>query len=267
MTTETTEPVVEAPAAETPPAETVEAKSVERDEQGKFRNPVQPRIDELTRKARENEREAAYWRQRAEAREAQESAKAAPVKPTPDQFTDTAEYLEALADFKAGEKVDKRLSEHEKQLSEKQKADATARTIADRVQKARSAIPDFDAVLSKSDVSLADHVLDAMNDSEQSAEIAYHFAKNPELADRLNRLPKRAVDREIGRLEDKLSAAKTVESEDVKEDPAPVRAKTSAAPPPAKPISSGRTTSVPLEKMNMDDYVKTRTAQGARWAR
>lgn len=253
------------PTAET--TETPDVKLPDRGEDGKFRNPVQPRIDELTKKARENEREAQYWRQRAESREAQDSAKAAPIKPTPDQFKDYNEYVEALAEFKADEKVDAKLKVHDEETAKRQTLEKRAATWAEQVSSLKSTLPDYEEVVSASDVPVSDHVRAAIEDSDKGAELVYHLAKNPEVAERLNKLGELGAAREIGRIE--ASLAKPVETKlepEVIEDPVPVR-KTTSAPPPAKPLSSGRSTATDLAKVGMDDYVKQRKAQGARWAR
>jgi hypothetical protein len=79
--------------------------------------------------------------------------------------------------------------------------------------------------------------------------------------------------REIGRIEARIEA--DAESAATKEDPTPEQAAQAAAPvarqtkapPPTKPLQSGRSTTPDLAKAGMDEYVKQRSAQGARWAR
>lgn len=280
MTSETTpveptEPKVEegAPATGTPePTEsepkTTEAKTPEREADGKFRKPVQPRIDELTRKARENEREAQYWRARAEAKEAKDAEAAKPVKPTPDKFTDYNEYVEALADYKAGEKVDASLKARDTEAEARSKAESFAKSWNERVADAKAKHADYEQVVTSSDVAVKDHVKDAINDSDLGPQVIYHLAKFPDIADALNKMTPLGAAREIGRIEEKLSKAPEPEAEAEPAEPeaAPVR-KTSAAPPPAKPIASGRASPPNLEKAGMEDYVKARKSQGARWAR
>jgi hypothetical protein len=266
METDTTTPAVEeAPA---PVAESTETKVIDRDEQGKFRNPVQPRIDELTRKARENEREAAYWRQRAENGEAQKSAPAAPVEPKPEDFTDYNDYVKAQAKFEAKQELKTELDARDKANAERQKAEKFASTWGERVTEAKSKFTDYEQVVSNSDVEVLDHVKDVINDSEHGPALIYHLASNPDIAARLNKMTPLGAAREMGRLEEALAKpSEKVESESV-DDPAPVRAqKTTSAPPPAKPLNSGRSTTVDPAKLGMDDYVKLRQKQGARWAR
>jgi hypothetical protein len=265
-----TAPVVETPpVGETPPAETPPAEAQDRESNGRFRNPVQPRIDELTRKVRENEREAAYWRARAEAAAA--PAKEPPKKPTPDQFDDYGAYVEALTDFKADEKVDAKLDARDKAAAERQQAQTRVTTWNERVIEARKSIPDYDAVMAASDVPIAEHVLDELRDSELGPQLAYHLDRNPAVAEKLNTMNPRQAAREIGRLEAKLLSTASASPDPVEvpkeaEPPAP-KVKTTNAPPPVKPVGQGRSTAVDLSKASMDDYVKQRAAQGATWAR
>jgi hypothetical protein len=265
-------PVENAPAADAPNSQTQATDTTQdRETNGRFKNPVQPRIDELTRKVRENEREALYWKTRAEAAAA--PPKEAPKKPTPADFDDYGAYVEALTDFKADEKVNTALDAREKAAAEKQQAQTRVTTWNERVTEARKTLPDYDAVMAASDVPVADHVLDELRDSELGPQLAYHLDKNPDVAEKLNAMTQRQAAREIGRLEAKLlstvSASPDPAADAPQKDPEPTapKVKTTNAPPPVKPVGQGRSTAVDLSKASMDDYVKTRAAQGATWAR
>lgn len=260
--------------ANTDAAADTAAQSNDRDGKGRFRNPVQPRIDELTRRAGEAERETAYWRGRAEAREATEDAAAkanAPKKPEAKDFDDYGLYVEALADWKADEKI-KANNESQRQESAKERTSREkGERWAERSNAARTAHADFDEVLSAaSGVKLADFVCDALDESEQSAELLYRIAQDPSIADRLNAMSPRGAALELGRMEAKLSpvsADPDPEEVPVVEKQAPPARKTTTAPPPIKPIAKGGSTAVDLSKLKGDDYVKARLAQGAKWAR
>lgn len=281
-----TETVIVQPAAtegpastQTPPpaaaqGETPEAEQArERDEAGKFRKPVQPRIDEFTRAQRQAERETAYWRQRAEA--AEKPPEPPKAKPTPEQFDDYGAYVEAISDWKAEEKIKTTLEARDAAAAEKQTAATRATNWSERETQTRTAVADYDEVMRAADTPIAQHVIDQLLESEEGPRIAYHLAKHPEIAAKLNTLTPIQAAREIGRLEARVavpvdSAAAADETPpDAASTPAPATKppKTTSAPPPAKPVASGRATTVPLEKMSMDEYVATRKAQGASWAR
>jgi hypothetical protein len=267
------EAAVVEPTTEAPVAEVAADPAVDRDDKGRFRNPVQPRIDELTRKVRENEREAAFWRARAEA--AEKPAAPAPEKPTADKFDDYGAYVEALAEWKADEKVAKALEARDKASAEKRETETRQTTWQQRQAEALKTIPDLSAVLEASDVQIAAHVSAELLDSEFGPHIAYKLAKDSALAEKLNGMTPNQAAREIGRLEAsfaKAPVAETPADPEVAADPAPAPApvvkKVTAAPPPVKPIGQGRSSTVDLAKINnMDDYVAARTAQGASWAR
>jgi hypothetical protein len=278
MSVEASEAIVEptvvvdpaVPVADASAAVVAPEPITDRDDKGRFRNPVQPRIDELTKRVRENEREAAFWRARAEA--AEKPATPPPEKPVPEKFDDYGAYVEALADFKADEKVKAALAEHDKKALEAKQTETRQSTWQTRKAEAAKLIPDLDAVLSASEIPLSADVQAELLDSEFGPQIAYHLDKHPELAEKLNGMTDKQVAREIGRLEATMGTVAPAPTEgaepsDPKPEPAPVEVKTTKAPPPVKPIGQGRSTAIDLSKASMDDYVKARVAQGASWAR
>lgn len=240
-----------------------DAAKPDRDEKGRFKPGVQQRIDEITRARHEAEREAAYWRQRAMAgteSKAQPSANEPPPKPTPDKYQDYAEYVEALTDWKTDQKVREALSARDSEQAKQAEGrvqQTKQQAFAERVQQARTSITDYDEVVGLSDLPIAQHVGEVLLDSDVGPQLAYHLAKNPDLANRLNQMSPTAAAREIGRIE--ASIEKPVE---------PVAKSTSKAPPPINPIGSGRTnaTANPAQ-MDMEQYKAHRAKQGARWSR
>lgn len=236
--------------------EQTEATQQDRDDKGRFKG-VQGRIDELTRQRRETERERDYWRMQAEQGKAQTSAQAAPTKPTPDKFDDHNEYVEALTEFKAQEIFNKNMTQN----AERQAAQVTADTFSERIAAFREQAPDFDAVVGGSTAPIAPHVMSELQESARGAELAYHFAKNPDALQALNGMKPNAAARELGRLEATLPAFKAAEA------PPPVEKKITSAPPPAGTLGTqGRSTSTPVDKMSHDEYRAYRKTQGARWA-
>jgi hypothetical protein len=249
----------------------------ERDDKGRFKGGVQSRIDELTRLRHEAEREAAYWRGRAgnggagEAGKQEAAQPSAPEaatkpKPTPDQFDDYGEYIEALTEWKAEEKVSKALTEREAKAAQAQQAAVRATTWEQRQAATRSALPDYDAVVGASDAPVAQHVAETLQESEHGPALAYHLAKHPEVLERLNGMSPRQADREIGRLEERLAATANAASGET-DTPA---VKTTQAPKPASVTSSqGRSVAQDPSRMSPEEYVQWRSKgpNKARWAR
>lgn len=219
-----------------------------RDDKGRFKkNGVQARIDELTRKAGDAQRRADYYERLATANQAQNSAGDA-AKPTVDQFEDYADFVEAITDWKVAQSTTTRA--REAALG----AAANERQVlyTDRLAEARTAIPDFDAVMEKAqDVSVAPHVAEAVLDSGRGPEIFYHMAQHPDVAERLNGLSPIRAAMEIGRIEAQLTA--------------PAGRRQSQAPAPITPITTGSTTKVNLENADMPTYIAERIKQGARF--
>ena len=240
-----------------------EEQRQERDERGRYKG-LQPRIDELTRKRHEAEREAAYWRGVATQGKAPNPAEqpaaapAAPPKPSPEAFDTYADFVEALADWKADQKVTQALTKREAEAAQRQQQQQRASTWEQRQASARTAMPDYDVVVGAADAPVAAHVAEALMESEHGPALAYHLAKHPELLARLNSLPQRQADRELGRIEANLSA------------PADPPARTTQAPKPAAVnLSQGRSVANDPSKMSVEDYVAHRSKgpNKARWAR
>lgn len=257
------QPIEQQPPQEQPPVEATEQQEAQpeqpeqqpRDENGRFKG-VQDRINELTRRRGEAEREAAYWRQLAQGQQGASSAPAAPSKPTPDQFDDHNTYVEALAEFKAKEIFEKAAAERAQQEA----AQTRASTFAERQNAFRQQATDYDDVVGNADIAVQPHVLDLLQESEVGPAMAYHMAKNPAVAERLNGLSPVQAAREFGKIEATLSTPAPAPAAPVKQP--------SKAPAPIKPVSSGAAAPVkPLGETSMDDYIRQRKAQGASWAR
>ena len=212
------------------------------------------RINELTKRAHEAEREVQRLREASERKPA-ESAE----KPNPDKFGSYDEYVEALADWKADQRVAesfKRRDAERSQAAEARAAEAKAQAWAERQSEFREATPDYDAVVGKSAVQIAPHVVDTLLDSESGPELAYHLAKRPETVKRINALSPLSAARELGRIEATLS------------NPAAPQIKpASKAPAPITPVRSSAPAAVDLASANMDQYIAARRKQGATFRR
>ena len=212
------------------------------------------RINELTKRAHEAEREAQRWREAAERKTADPSE-----KPNPDKFGSYDEYVEALADWKADQRVAesfKRRDAERSQAAEARAAEAKAQAWAERQSEFREATPDYDAVVGKSAVQIAPHVVDTLLDSESGPELAYHLAKRPETVKRINALSPLSAARELGRIEATLS-----------NPAAPQFKPASKAPAPITPVRSSAPAAVDLASANMDQYIAARRKQGATFMR
>lgn len=190
--------------ADLPAEESEEAKAKKEERRRTF----QTRIDQLTRRAREAEERAEFYRQQYE-----EVAK--PVQreqfATDDEFE--AEKMrrhiraEAIAVASKGEMASG--------------SQAAIEAYRERVAEFSQDHPDWFDVVSK--LVTTPQMESAIVESPRGAEISYYLAKHPGEAARIARLSPQAQDREIVRLE----------SRELFETPKPIK---SSAPPPIKPI-------------------------------
>ena len=157
-----------------------------------------------------------------------------PKPPKEDDFPgDYFAYQRALTAYEAGKKASEAIN---KAFSDRDEADRSvkqseivrqrAEAHAERVEDAREIIADFDEVMGEmKGVNVRNDVIDEIMQSDKSALLAYHLAKNPEKLDALNRMSPRELAREMGRLE------ATVQM--------PTAKKQTSAPPPASAVKGG----------------------------
>lgn len=237
----------------------------ERDEKGRFRKvkPAQPRFDELTRKNGELEREMQFWKSQAEANRARQEA-AAEQEPSEADFEgDYPEYVRALSRFEARR-------EAAAIVRETREAEAAAKQGQERnsawnaaAEKARASYQDYDAVTSASDIQLTPHLQELLLSSDVGPHLSYQIAMQPEIAERLNRLPPLIAAKEIARMEDRIE-----KQPDAPPTPAPsATARKTNAPRPVTPISAQRTTTPNPQNMSAEEYVAYREAQNPVWKR
>jgi len=263
-----------APPKEEPPKD--ESKDAPKDDshadgdkgERRSKKPISERMSELVnqRKAAETEaqqakREAAELRARLEAM----SAQAAPVKeePRPDRskFANDEEYIEAVAEWKADQRLAKR---------EQEQAEARAKAEREQLvkgwqaaqQRARAEIEDYDEVIKASDVNLPGHLHQAILESEVGPHLAYYFAKHPDEARRFAAMSPTAGLRQLGKLEDKLIEDPDDDTPPVKAAPSPAVEK-SKAPAPITPVKDGRTID-PGPAQSFEEYRARRQAEKRR---
>lgn len=217
-------------------------------------NPVQKRIDDLTRAKHEAEREAAFWREAAKPKDTPKPVE----KPVKADFDSDDAYIEALTDFKAAQATTKAREElaAEQEKHSRERAQQTVElTYKERAAAFSATVPDFDEVLRSADVGFSKAAGDALFESEHAPAVAYHLATHPEDAKRFSSLTPLAQVRELGRLEERLMT----------KTPQPI---TSNAPQPITPNrGSGGQFERDPNKMTAQEYEAWRLKDRPRWAR
>lgn len=216
-----------------------EAKTEETDDQQhKKGNPkLQARFSELTR-ARDEARDEAAREKQARAdlerrlQELENKANPKPevvdedARPDPSKFTDAFEYAEKLADWSARQAI-KNKEKQEAEAKQNEERNKVVDSWKARQDKFATETPDYRDMIESSDISVPDHIRDAIIESDVGPQLLYHLAVNPEVAEKLNGMKPINALREIGKLETKLEKPKA------EEKPAH---KVSKAPEPINPI-------------------------------
>lgn len=258
--------VSDAPGAPEQVEETDEQKNTrlirEREERSQRQlKGVQKRFDELTRDkyaeraARERaEREADELRKRLSGNAQSQASTDGP--PKREDFADYDSWIEAKAEYKAAQIVERKLQEAERAAQERQAQEQLARqqqegrrAIVQSAEKLRAQFKDFDEAMDNIvDVDAPPAMERAIAMSENPAAILYALGKQPEVARQIARLDPLAQAKAIGAIEFAL-----------KSRPPQV----SQAPAPGAPVG-GRPSSPPqtLETAtNYDDWLKLRRKQ------
>lgn len=211
---------VEQPA--TPAEETVEKTFT----QAELDEIVQKRISKAERKYEKRLTEAeTRAKVLAEIKE-----KVEPVnKPIPDNFTDYADYLEALADYKAEEKFNaltQKQKEAEQNAKYQSEAERQNERKAEMISIGERKYDDFEEVVANSKYAISNAAYFAILETENAADVLYHLATNKDDAERISALSPYAQAKEIGKLEDKLLTTP--------------KKTTSNAPDPIKPVGGAK---------------------------
>ena len=223
----TAEPVVEVSAPEVPEAAPKTFSQEELDAAiGK----------RLAREQRKWERERAV----------QPVVQQAPV--TPEQFASNEDYVEALADQRAEQKIAER--EQRKQQAE------ILETYHDKEEEVRAKYDDFEQVAYNPNLPITTVMAQSIQASDNGPEVAYHLGANPREAERISRLSPIMQAKEIGKIEAQLAANPPVK-------------KTSNAPAPISPVSA-RSSGSPaydttdprsIKSMSTSDWIEAERAR------
>lgn len=234
--------------------------------------PIQPRINELVKKQREAERQADYWRGVAEGRIQPGSTPAAPppapaanAKPVKESFQNYDEFVEALTDWKADQRVNAaletvntKIEKRESQQTAAQVQQNRAKNWTERSAATREILKDFDEVLNAAEGAVIDsHVAELLEDSPHGPALAYKLAKDPALLEELNKLSPSAAAKKFGKMEAVFDGPETNAPASA---PAPNASK---APRPPTARTGGASSQKSMETASMDEYIQLRRQQGA----
>jgi hypothetical protein len=206
------------------------------------------RVDRLTRRAKEAEAEIA--RLRGEKGEPKPKTESKPEgKPKLENFDNYEDWVEALTDYKADQRINASKAETEKAKAETD--------FLKRFNAGRKSFKDWDDVVTN-DVDITAAMQNAIKESDIPAEIIYWLGQNPDEAERIFDLPAGKQALAIGKIEAKLEGKKSDRSGNNER-------RSSNAPEPIKPTtSSGKKISKSYDDMSYGEFVAQRRADARR---
>lgn len=216
---------------------------------------VQKRLDELTRNWREEQRRAQKLEQMLEQvisrPQEQKPEPVAPAQPQGEpkleQFQTYEEYVSALADYKADQKL-RQFEEQIRQREQQTQQQAKLQEFQGRLQAAKTEMPDFDEVALNPSLPVSDTMAELIREMDDGPRVLYALGKSPDVAARIASLPPTLAAVELGRFAVKASLPqpKTVTN----------------APPPVNPLSGGMgSKTADPDKMTADEWLKWRNQQ------
>jgi hypothetical protein len=163
------------------------------------------------------------------------------------------------AKAEASEGIKRDLAEHEAEKLTDQRNEVDREIWQAREDAARTELPDYDEVVGKSKAHIEESVAHEVLSSDMAAYLLHHLAlpENAGLLEKLNTLDEKQLVREVAKLEILLENKKTAEvvMKKTTTAPPPVTAvKTGTAVVEKDPLS-----------MNIDEYTAWRRSQGAAW--
>jgi hypothetical protein len=215
-----------------------------------------PEVPEAAPKSfSQEELDAAIGKRLAREQRKWERERVQPVAPqapvTPEQFASNEDYVEALADQRAEQKIAER--EQRKQQAE------ILETYHDKEEEVRAKYDDFEQVAYNPNLPITTVMAQSIQASDNGPEVAYHLGANPREAERISRLSPIMQAKEIGKIEAQLTANPPIK-------------KTSNAPAPISPVSA-RTTGSPaydttdprsIKSMSTSEWIEAERARQVR---
>ena len=216
---------------------------------------VQKRIDRAVREKYEAQAESKMLKERLDRIEQNLQRNQLPTKaidnsePKIENFDDFDKYVAAKAEWIASKKINETLSERERRTAEERVATAHYKAVDgwnQRLAEATAEMPDFEEVVSSSDLPMSDFMRDAIIDSDLGPKVAYWLANNPDEAKKIASMSPLATVKAIGRIEERL------------ESQAKAPKKPTAAPAPLKPVGGKASVQKDPGQMSDAEYLEWR---------
>lgn len=168
-------------------------------------NSASKRIDELTKKRRDAERDRDYWRQQAMSNQPEKPKDPVdePLKTLADFEYDEAKYQQHIFDKARSGAVE----EAQRVIKEDQSQQTSTRRVASfeakELEFAKS-VDDYQDVARDNDLPVTQVMADVVTEMDNGPEVLYYLGKNPDLAYEIAQMPGLTAARELGRIEAKI---------------------------------------------------------------
>jgi len=213
---------------------------------------VQKRIDELTAKRKEAERERDYYRQQLEESRQPKQEVIEPVKPVFADFDyDSEKFARAMDDY-----ADKKASwsRHQEAVQVKQRETALEQQRKEWDYQSKSAKfakdnTDYFETVGNPELRISTDMATVIKDSEHGPALAYYLGKNPGIAAEISYLPPHRQYMEMGKLEVEIVSRKAPERQ------------LSNAPKPITPLGSKSTVKTDPAEMTDKQFAEWRRSQ------
>jgi len=171
-------------------------------------------------------------------------------RPARADFDNDEDYVDSLTTWK----VEQKLAGVRQELTQSQMQSQAQASWGTKVDQARTDYADYDTVMEDAqDIPITPAVVEALQSSDIGADVAYHLAKHPEKAERLNTLSPIAAAREIGRIESLVEGSKAKPAKRLSGAPAPIK--------PVRNTASKGTGKKSLDDMSPEEYMAHRNKQ------
>lgn len=124
-------------------------------------------------------------------------------KPERSNFETDEAYQDALVDWKVDQKLKKQQAEDAEKRQREEQAEI-ARLAHERLEKAAELVTDFIEVTEATELRIPGHIAAYMQRSPMFAELGYHFAKHPDIIERLAKLHPADALVEVGEIKSTL---------------------------------------------------------------
>jgi len=169
-------------------------------------NKVQKRIDKLTKKMRDQERENIYLRGRlSEIEKAGKKTEDTPAQLSRDDFESDEAYFQALNDQNL--EILRKEKEGEVDQKKEEQKDKERQAVQEQFDSGRKKYEDFDEVALADTHQVTQEMFDAAK-GEHLEDILYVLGKNPEASNRIASLSKNQQSKEIGKIEARIEKVK-----------------------------------------------------------